>query len=130
MAANKAIIAAVTLVILTLAYAGLNSDRLLGAPSLTVKNPETETSTVTSQTLTVDGVLGNPDDTLTINGETVHVDENGIFKKTFPLDEGLNNFDVTAKRFLGKTVTIRRVVVYAPETTPTGSSAPAGIITN
>jgi len=113
--ANKAMIAATTLVVLVLAYAGLNSDRFLGAPSLTVKSPETETSTVTSASVTVDGALGNPNDALTINGEAVYVDETGQFKKTFPLDAGLNNFDIMAKRFLGKTITVTRKVVYTPE---------------
>ncbi len=113
--ANKVIIVIVTVGILALAYAGLNSDRLLGTPSLTVKNPGAETSTVTSGSVTIDGVLGNPNDALTINGESVYVDENGIFKKTFPLDAGLNNFDIIVKRFLGKTVTVQRQVVYAPE---------------
>lgn len=113
--ANKAVIAIVAVAVLALAYAGMNSDRFLGTPSLTVKNPETETSTVTSASVTVDGVLGNPNDALTINGEAVYVDENGIFKKTFPLDEGLNNFDIVAKRFLGKTINVTRKVVYTPE---------------
>ncbi|MDO8584992.1 MAG: helix-turn-helix domain-containing protein [bacterium] len=112
---NKVVIIMITVGILALAYMGINSDRLMGAPSLTINNPSAEALSVASPTITIDGFLGNPDDTLTINNETVYVDENGQFKKTFPLDEGLNNFDISAKRFLGKTVTVQRQVVYTPE---------------
>lgn len=113
--ANKLIMSVVVLIIATLIYAALGAGKLIGIPKLTVTIPANETSIATSASATIEGLLGNPEDTLTINGEVVYVDETGAFKKTFPLEKGLNNFDIAAKRFLGKTITVTRQVVYTPE---------------
>lgn len=121
---NKLIVGAIVLGIAALLYAALGTGKLVGMPRLSATNPASETSTAIAPSATIEGTLGNADDTLTINGEAVYVDENGAFKKTFPLEAGLNNFDITAKRFLGKTVTVTRQVVYAPEPAPEEETEP------
>lgn len=122
---NKLIVGVIVLGVATLLYATLGTGKLVGMPRLSVTNPANETSTAIAPSATIEGTLGNPKDTLTINGEAVYVDETGAFKKTFPLETGLNNFDIAAKRFLGKTVTVTRQVVYAPESaTPETSMQP------
>lgn len=120
---NKLIVGAIVLGVAALLYAALGSGRLIGTPRLSVTNPSDETSTATLASIAIEGTLGNANDTLTINGEAVYVDESGAFKKTFPLEAGLNNFDITAKRFLGKTVTVTRRVVYTPEPATSETSA-------
>lgn len=120
---NKLIVGAAALVAAALLYAAFGAGRLIGAPQLSITNPADETSTAVAPSATIEGMLGNANDTLTINGEAVYVDEKGSFKKTFPLEKGLNNFDIAAKRFLGKTVAVTRQVVYAPEPEPAGAPA-------
>ncbi|MBI2604013.1 MAG: helix-turn-helix domain-containing protein [Candidatus Harrisonbacteria bacterium] len=114
---KKMLVGAIALIAVAL-YAAVNAARLIGEPGLTVLLPAEETSLTKTRTVSIEGALENASDSLEINGEAVMVDARGAFKKSFPLEEGINSFQITAKRFLGKTVTLTRQVVYTPETAP------------
>ena len=105
-------------IIAVVIYAGINAKRLIGAPGLSIISP-TEPVTRTAEGLAlIRGRVENPQDIVTINGSAIYVDEFGEFQKEFTLDPGLNNFDVAAKRFLGRGKLESRQIIYEPTPLP------------
>lgn len=106
---------------LLIIYAGINADRLLGKPVLTIIQPAAGDTSIAVPLITLQGRLENQKDVLTINGVSVNVDDSGEFKKEFSLDPGANTFEIIAKRFLGRETRVTKQVTYTPPT----SSSPA-----
>ena len=90
------------------------------APTLTVSSPEDNLVTNEAE-ITVAGTTSDVTSspvTVTINGETVTVGENGAFSKQITLEPGENTITVIAKDSAGKTTEVTRRVTLdtgAPE---------------
>jgi len=94
-------------------YLSFNLPRIFGKPSLTILIPRAEISFSNQPTITVIGKI-SPSDVLKINKQNIPVDKTGRFEKTYNLLPGLNIFEFTAKRLLGKEIKIARQVIYQP----------------
>lgn len=99
--------------ILVLVIAIANIGRFVGAPNLTIVNPALETTITSTPTLLLEGTL-DAQHKLTIDGEEIPLTPDGAFQKLYLLEPGPNQIRFTAKKFLGKEVTVERRVVYEP----------------
>ncbi len=98
-------------VVLLLGYAGFNLDRLLGKPQLNVTSPLSASLVTSLSNFTIQGET-NAQDKLFINNEEVFVDKKGDFEKNYNLQPGLNTFEITAKRFLGRETKVVKQIIY------------------
>lgn len=96
------------------AYLIANADRFLGHPNISIANPSAETLLTTANTIDLVGTI-NPGDTLTIDADTIVVDEGGNFQKTYTLQPGLNRIEFSVRRFLGRETKVVRQVIYQPQ---------------
>jgi cytoskeletal protein RodZ len=85
--------------------------RLTGKPEIVIFSPGAELSLSNNEAATVSGKI-NPRDILTINQEEIVVDKNGNFRKTYNLQAGLNTFEFSVKRLLGKEIKVFRQIIY------------------
>ncbi len=83
---------------------------LIKAPELKVYQPATDI-TVNQENFEIIGQT-SPVAYLTINGQEVYIDNEGMFKKEISLRDGLNIIKIEAKNRFGKTNTIIRRVIY------------------
>jgi transcriptional regulator with XRE-family HTH domain len=97
--------------ILFLIYLGFAIPRIIGSPSLSVGNPESDLINTTSSQILVSGTLQNAKE-LYINGEAIAIDPSGAWEKTVSLQSGLNTLQITAKKFLGGESKIIKQVFY------------------
>jgi len=112
-AANKKWVWLALLVILFGAYGILNFDRFLGIPEIIVLDP-LETNVISHfANYALIGKI-NPKDKFYINGEEVYVDQDGNFHEPYSLQPGTNNFELVAKRFLGKETKVQKQIIYQP----------------
>ena len=96
---------------LVLVYAATNANRFLGRPTIKITSPAVETLVTTANTIILLGNI-NTSDKLMIDGEEITVDENGRFRKEYPLQPGLNRIEFRVKKLLGKEVEAIRQVIY------------------
>jgi plasmid maintenance system antidote protein VapI len=101
-------------IIVAISYLSFNTKRLTGAPDLRISAPEPPVSQNTDGLAMIRGRVEDSKDTVTINGDAVYVDEFGEFQKEFSLDPGVNNFEIMAKKFLGRSKTETRQIIYEP----------------
>ncbi len=97
--------------ILIISYLGWNSRQLIGSPILQIIAPKEET-TITEESLIVIEGLTDYSNKLTINNEQIYLEKNGQFKKEYDLQEGINTFEILAKKFLGQEIKIIKKVIY------------------
>ena len=83
---------------------------ILGTPSLGVNLPE-DTFSTQAEMLKISGEI-SPGDKLTLNQEIVYTDDAGKFEKEISLLPGLNTFEFSVKRFLGRETRVVRQVFY------------------
>ncbi len=98
-----------------------------GAPSFRLVNPpqDAQIYEVTSSVIMLAGTTES-NGTLFINGEAVPVREDGAFEFEYQLQPGINTIEFTVERFLGKTITVLKQVVYVePMNSGDASSTPA-----
>ena len=107
------LIIAVAAVFLVLAYFIFRFDALFGRPHLVINNPASPVSDSLFQITPLAG-LTDPDSKLTINGEMIEVESNGSWQKEVFLESGINNFEVTASKFLGQKTSLTRQIIYEP----------------
>ena len=107
---NKKIVVASFFAILLIAYLGWNASHLLGRPKLDIINPLAQTVIVTEPVIKLLGYV-NPADKLLINNKEVVVNQNGLFRKQYNLQIGLNAIEFSVKRFLGKETTAVKQVI-------------------
>ncbi|MEK7629920.1 MAG: helix-turn-helix domain-containing protein [Patescibacteria group bacterium] len=84
--------------------------KIFGNPSVDFINLA-DNLTVQSANFTVIGKV-QPNDQLTLNGESVYPDSNGNFQKNIHLDSGLNVLTFKVKKFLGKESTVVKQIFY------------------
>lgn len=99
------------LALVLVVYVGFNVDRFLGTPKLDIENPLGASLITYFPNFNFSG-KADPDDKLFINGEEIFVDKSGQFQKNYNLQPGLNNFEITAKRFLGRETKIVKQIIY------------------
>ncbi|MFA5099001.1 MAG: helix-turn-helix domain-containing protein [Candidatus Paceibacterota bacterium] len=87
----------------------------LGNPKIEIINPVEDSIVINSPIIKLTGII-NPQDKLTINGEEVLAKTDGRFEKEFSLQPGPNEVKFTVKRFLGKEITVPKMIIYQPET--------------
>jgi len=104
--------AAVLAILIFLAF---QFSAFLGNPQLEVTNPREDNSISANQIIILTGLV-NPQDKLTINNEEVLAKSDGSFEKEFALQSGPNAVEFKAKRFLGKEISVTKIITYQPET--------------
>lgn len=106
-----------------LLYFIFSGDNFRGQPTIEFINP-TEEITLTANTSY--SFLGHikPGDNVAINNEPVFVQSDGSFQKNYTLNEGLNTFEFSISRFLGKQIKVTKQIIYQPEKTKTATSTP------
>ena len=81
---------------------------------MTIFFPDKEIIQVENEKVRMFGTAKETDG-LQINGDPIPIHpETGAWEKEIMLQEGLNTFEISAKKFLGKTIIIRRQIIYAP----------------
>lgn len=113
------------LVVILLIYVVTRSG-FLGQANLVITNPPEAPSPfiTTSAALQITGRT-DPGDTLMINGQHVAVASDGTFSKEYQLLPEINIISFSAKRFLGRSVTLTRQVYFdqQPDATSTAPTA-------
>jgi hypothetical protein len=102
----------------------------LGQPHITIDMPPVgqDPYITTSSTVLLAG-HADAGDTLLINGQPVPVDQTGAFSREYPLLPEINIIEFSAKRFLGREITITRQVYYEePTSTPAAAKASKKIV--
>lgn len=92
-------------------YAGFNLNHILGRPTLSIYSPAEKTILTAATIYNFSGKI-NPRDTLKINNEEVIVSPDGEFNQFYNLQFGLNTFEISVKRLLGKETKVVRQIIY------------------
>lgn len=95
---------------------------ILGEPAIAIRSPSQNLTTTDARAVTIEGTFENGN-RLTVNGETVPVENDGSWKKLVSLEPGLNVVEIDGKKFLGRTKKLIRQFVYEPAA---ATSTPAG----
>ena len=113
---SKKGIAAIAAVVIVISVFGLESSRIFGKPSITIRYPHQNPAIATYNNITLEGTvtLGSK---IYINGESVEVATDGLWKKTIVLGSGMNPVEIKAKKFLGSETTILQQILYETPTT-------------
>lgn len=106
---NKNVVAIIVILLVIATFFVSRFDEVIGSPTLNIELPEF----TNNESVLITGNI-TPNDKLTINGEIVYTDENGIFNEQFYLEPGLNTLEFTIKRFLGRERTIIKQIRYQP----------------
>jgi hypothetical protein len=83
---------------------------IIGTPDISLSIPNS-TVVMQNDSVLITGSV-QPGDELILNTEVIYTDEHGNFEKEIALTPGLNTLEFTVRRFLGRTKTITRQVVY------------------
>ncbi len=100
---------------LVIVYLIINLTSLIGIPKLDVLAPLSATLIAQLPSYQLKGVI-DPRDKVFINNEELFVDKNGQFQEDYNLQPGLNTFEITAKRFLGRETKVVKQIIYQPGT--------------
>lgn len=111
--------------VLVLIYLAVQLPRIFGTPLLYIEYPKTNPTSSFTDRVVVSGTLQNGKE-LYVNGERVPLEDSGAWQKGVLLQAGQNNIEITAKKFLGRSVVVEKQIFYeAPAiatTTATSSS--------
>ena len=95
------------------AYAAARFNIIIGKPSLVIYNPSPTTLITNSERMRITGKVDSGN-SLSINGDSVPISENGEFEKELSLSPGVNNIEFVAKRFLGREIRETKKIVFQP----------------
>jgi hypothetical protein len=96
--------------LLLLGYAGFRAENLVRGPGLTITSPQTGTTTE-SALIEVQGVTRNIS-YVTLNGDKITTDKDGVFKSKLLLSYGYNIITVEAKDRFGRVINRTIQLVY------------------
>ncbi|MBI4993464.1 helix-turn-helix domain-containing protein [Candidatus Wolfebacteria bacterium] len=102
------------IIMAALIYLIFRIDDLVGVPKIEIINPAENYLIVSEPFINISGVAQNFFDKLTINGEEIPINKNGLFEKKLELHPGENNIEFKIKRFLGRELKVVRKVIYQP----------------
>ncbi len=110
--------------VLIIIYLAFQIPILFGKPSLAVTFPAQNPYTTASSTLTIEGTAQGAN-SLSLNGDSITIAQDGTWEKTVLLQNGLNTFDINAKRLLGGSSDITEQIFYqgGPTIVTTASTA-------
>lgn len=112
--------ACVALIVLLVAYFGIQISSFAGVPSLTLESPA-QSAEVKGDSVTVIGST-DPGVIVQIGGQSIPVAEDGRFVQSVRVEHGVNNIIVKAQNRLGKSREQSRIVlVNAPQAALNGS---------
>ncbi len=97
------------LIIACLGYLGFLLKNIFEPPFLRIDYPPDNLVTAESQ-LAISG-QSEPETDITMNGQPVLADKQGVFKREIYLSEGLNTLTITAKKKYGRTASASRQVL-------------------
>jgi cytoskeletal protein RodZ len=116
--------------ILIIIYLAFQIPILFGKPSLAITFPSQNPYTTTTSTLTIEGTVQGAN-SLSLNSDSITVAQDGSWQETVLLQNGLNTFDISAKRLLGGSNNITEQIFYqgsAALTTTTATSSATSTI--
>lgn len=122
-------------IVLIIAYVVITFPRITGKPTLTVNYPSGTPFVTALNTLTIQGTVAGADALYLSNGATSSSEEiaigaDGAWQKTVLLQNGLNSFEITAKKLLGGAANVTEEILYqAPVTASTTASSTAATTT-
>jgi cytoskeletal protein RodZ len=120
-------IALFAIALFALIYVVFQLPRVLGRPVFLLSSPQDNPAVSNSNVAVLQGTAKNTD-SLLVNGEEVIVASDGTWQKNVFLSNGPNQFEITAKKFLGGTVNFTEQITYnAPATTSSSSASTAPI---
>ena len=100
--------------------------RITGQPSIAVSSPSSTPFNATSTTFTLRGTVRNAD-SLFLNGDTIPIAADGTWEKGVLLQNGVNTFEISAKKLLGGEAKATEQIIYEPaggqDTTGQGASS-------
>ncbi len=108
-----AIFSSTLFLVLIFAYLWYQYDVFIGPPTLVLLNPKQDLE-VRSPEIKIKGNTDS-DVSLTINGQDVYVNQDGLFDSTVNLTAGINAVEIRAKNRRGEETTIVRRILYKTE---------------
>jgi hypothetical protein len=96
--------------LLLLGYAGFRAENLIRGPELAITSPQTGTTTE-SALIEIQGVTRNIS-YVTLNGDKITTDKDGVFKSKLLLSYGYNIITVEAKDRFGRVINRTIQLVY------------------
>lgn len=94
-------------------YFAIRLPKIFGTPPLTISYPAEETVTVRDNNVLLSGSVEDARQII-INSESISIGEDGVWEKQILLQPGLNTFEITAKKFLGRENRQVRQIFYEP----------------
>ncbi len=111
---------AASLSLVVIIYLFIQLPKIVGKPALQIIYPDKNPAVSTSSSITISGTISNWNE-LTLNGETISVNQDGSWEKIVLLESGLNTLEIKAKKFLGRETKILEQIIYQPTSTPISS---------
>jgi cytoskeletal protein RodZ len=105
-------------------YIAARFTTIIGEPRLILTEPTADISSVSASTLVFRGTIKNGD-SLTIDGASVYLSQDGSFSADVLLRPGANTIELKAKKILGREITLTREVYY--DDSQIIAPAPAGL---
>ncbi|MBS3903286.1 MAG: helix-turn-helix domain-containing protein [Anaplasmataceae bacterium] len=115
---NYLILTGVGVIILVIFLVRLPS--ILGTPSLQILFPEEPLTTSSVSPIVVQGQLENGTQ-VTVNGQTITLQEDGSWNTEIALESGLNTVEIIGSKFLGRETKIIRQIIFDPSTASTST---------
>jgi transcriptional regulator with XRE-family HTH domain len=116
---------------IVLVYLIFEFTRIIGKPALAITFPSQNPYTASATTVTIKGTSRSAD-SISLNGDTINVAPDGSWQKDVLLQNGLNTFQITAKKFLGAQADITEQIWYQtpglPVSTSTATSTPSSTL--
>jgi cytoskeletal protein RodZ len=109
------------IILIVLVYLVIQLPRIWGKPTLALMSPNENPFTTQSSTIAMSGTIQNAN-SLTLNGDQITIMPDGSWQKNVLLQDGINTFQFTAKKFLGGETDIIEQVIYDPSATMIPSS--------
>lgn len=113
-AISKKWLATIVIGAVILIYLGFSASRLLGKPTLLITSPISDTTITNFPTALIAGTI-DPNNIIKINNQEIVTDQEGRFEKTYNLQLGINIFEISAKKILGRETKIVKQIIYQPQ---------------
>jgi hypothetical protein len=106
--------------VIVIAYLAFQLPKISGKPSITITFPIQNPYSTSSSTVTISGFVKNAN-SLLLNGDPVTIASDDSWEKAVLLQNGLNTFQISAKKLLGGETDFIEQIIYQP---PASSLAP------
>jgi hypothetical protein len=110
---------------LVVLYLAFQIPVIVSKPSLEVAFPTSNPFTTSSSTLVFEGTVSGAN-SLSLNGDPITVAQDGSWEKSVLLQNGVNTFDISAKKLLGRGTDVSEQIIYQGESylnTPSSSAS-------